>query len=526
MAFPVGYTKYQEVTIDATKVSADLTDYVIYVDLAELLKAGADVFDSCRTDGGDIRVTKTDGTTELAREIVNIDTTGKTGELHVKFTGTLSSSTDTVIRVWYNGTDTEPAVTATYGRNNVWTDYFGVYHLGEDPSGTAPQMTDSTGNAHGTSAGSMTSGDSVAMQIENGLDFDGINDVVSVGDNWDEVATGASTVQFWASFPEINERLLTKGNSGGNGGWNILSRGDSFIWVEYRNSADSAQFVNEHTTATWVDSTVRSWAFAFDGTLNGLSMYQNGSSLASTTSGTQSGTIGTGNTSTATISESPGATFVGKVDELRFRSTNLSSSHIATDYNNQNAPSTFISAGAEIIGTVTQTLATTAQATAGISVGYFTEIAVVAQVTASMLKRVSKSIASTASATITLLSTSVVPVALAVTAQATVALSSIQLAIVNLAVTASATVAVVLEKSFTRTLSVVAEATGTLTNTGVVIFRTLAVTATATVGIVRGLVLSKALSAVARAITSLGRESGYKDKYPTNEATYQDKYPE
>lgn len=51
MAFPSGYTKYQEVTIDNTKVSADLTDYIVYIDLAELVKAGADIFDTCRTDG-------------------------------------------------------------------------------------------------------------------------------------------------------------------------------------------------------------------------------------------------------------------------------------------------------------------------------------------------------------------------------------------------------------------------------------------------------------------------------------------
>ena len=147
MAFPGDYTNYQEVTIDSTKVDADLTDYPIYIDLSDLSLVGVDIFDTCRSDGGDIRVTKSDGTTELAREIVEIDTTGKTGELHVKFAGTLSSSGDTTIRVYYNGTDTEPTSTATYGSEAVWSDYYGVWHF-EGAVGVAAKVSDATGNAN------------------------------------------------------------------------------------------------------------------------------------------------------------------------------------------------------------------------------------------------------------------------------------------------------------------------------------------------------------------------------------------
>lgn len=100
MAFPTGYSKYQTITIDHTKVPSDLTDYVVYVNLADLVKAGADIFDLCRSDGGDIRATKSDGTTELAVEVVSINTTTKVGELYIKYTGTLSSTTDTVIRIY------------------------------------------------------------------------------------------------------------------------------------------------------------------------------------------------------------------------------------------------------------------------------------------------------------------------------------------------------------------------------------------------------------------------------------------
>lgn len=157
MAFPTGYLKFQSITIDHTKVAGDLTDYVVYVNLADLVKAGADIFDTCRTDGGDIRATKNDGTTELAVEVVTIDTTAKTGEVHIKFSGTLSSSTDTVIKIWYNGTDTMPATTDTYGRNAVWGGFSDVWHFqsaGTDSTSTGKTL--SAINAPTHSAGKLS----------------------------------------------------------------------------------------------------------------------------------------------------------------------------------------------------------------------------------------------------------------------------------------------------------------------------------------------------------------------------------
>ena len=51
-----------KLTIQASKVDADLTDYPIYVDLSNL---PSDFHNNVKSDGGDIRVTKADGVTEL-----------------------------------------------------------------------------------------------------------------------------------------------------------------------------------------------------------------------------------------------------------------------------------------------------------------------------------------------------------------------------------------------------------------------------------------------------------------------------
>lgn len=188
MAFPADYTKYQEVTIDSSKIDSDLTDFIIYVKLADLVKAGADIFDTCTSSGGDIRVTKSDGTTELPREVVEIDTVAKTGWLMVKFSGTLSSSSDTTIRIWYNGTDTEPAASSTYGSENVYTDFARVWH-GVDG-------TESSGNGSVSSGGALTYGGATG-QLGSATSFDGVNDYVRLSSVATEIDTADWTFDAW-----------------------------------------------------------------------------------------------------------------------------------------------------------------------------------------------------------------------------------------------------------------------------------------------------------------------------------------
>ncbi len=129
-------------TIDHTKVTADQTDFPVYVDLSTLPSGFHQHVN--QTDGRDIRVTKSDGTTELPREVVFYNASTHKGEIHIKYTGTLSSSTDTSIYIYYgNASTSDYATNATYGAENVWdSNYLAVYHLNE-PSG---HHLDSTSN--------------------------------------------------------------------------------------------------------------------------------------------------------------------------------------------------------------------------------------------------------------------------------------------------------------------------------------------------------------------------------------------
>ncbi|GAH00797.1 unnamed protein product, partial [marine sediment metagenome] len=183
MAFPGDYTLYQIVTIDSDLIPSTQSNFTTTLTEANFVKAGADIFDSCRSDGGDIRITLSDGTTQLARRIVEINTSTKKMVIKV-LVPSLASATDPVIWVWYNGTDTEPAEDATYGSENAYhSTRIMSQSMSEDPSGSAPQMIDGTSNSiDGTSNGGMTSGDVIDGQIGNALNFDG-TDYIDCGDN-------------------------------------------------------------------------------------------------------------------------------------------------------------------------------------------------------------------------------------------------------------------------------------------------------------------------------------------------------
>lgn len=171
MPFLTDYTKRKKITIDNTNVDSNLTDFPLLVKFTDDADIGADI----DSNGLNIRFTSSDGTTLLKYERQSFDNTGSTatGIFWVKVP-TVNGSVDTDIYIYYKSdspADGEDAV-------NVWdSNYVAVWHFEQDPTITAPQILDSTANNHDlTSHGSMTSGDLVAAQIGNGLDFDGTDD--------------------------------------------------------------------------------------------------------------------------------------------------------------------------------------------------------------------------------------------------------------------------------------------------------------------------------------------------------------
>jgi hypothetical protein len=299
--------KYREkITVSSSKVPGTLSDFAVYIDLSDM---SSNFFPNVKSDGGDIRITQSNGTTEQAVQIVFITVGSSIGELHFK-ASTLSALSDTIFYLYYGNSGASlPAAGDTYGSQNVWDSYHKlVWHCQEDPSGGSNAVKDSTSNAnHGTGGSTMTSGDLVAGQLSgNGYDFDGgTNDVVDSANDLFSNAnfnTGATT-SFWingvtSSLSQpfdiegwyAGQSTSNKYRASTDGGGSIRtqpsapSAGWHFITIEHTSNGgtsklyiDNESVVSGSTGTTNVDSTNRpfrlgGWAggssFRFTGQLD------------------------------------------------------------------------------------------------------------------------------------------------------------------------------------------------------------------------------------------------------------------
>ena len=335
--------KEQKITIDHTKVSTDLTDYVVGIKLADFVDASGDIWDTVKSDGSDLRARKDDGVTELAIEVVDIDTTAKTGEVYVKYTGTLSSSVDTVIYLQADGTSSGYAVTDTYGRDAVWSDYVGVYHCNEGSG----NLINSAGNGNLTKYGTPTYGG--AGILGKLIIFDGSNDYFNGS------PTGADTVE-----PVTIQALLkpTELRNQSPAGFQDDSAGQRMYLLldnDYGSYGSPAIYANgggaDDTSAT-LDGSIQlvHGVLASNSSreifLDGVSKATN----ATTQSVSSLSTFWVGATDDKHAS---GVQFLwkGGIGEVRLRNSALSSGWIATEKNNLLSPSTFYTVStAEDIG--------------------------------------------------------------------------------------------------------------------------------------------------------------------------------
>ena len=203
----------KQITVQFSQVDSTESNIPVYVDLADL---GTDFFASVNVDGGDIRVTNSNGVTEMAREVVAVNKGSETGELHFR-ADSLSSSSPTSFYIYYgNSGASDYAVTATYGRNNVWSNnYDAVYHLEEDAAGITSNnlYVDSTGN--GYDGDDRISATGQLGQLGAGQELDGSDDFVNMGDVLDFADPANFTLESWIrpTIPAGGGTLQVSGTS-------------------------------------------------------------------------------------------------------------------------------------------------------------------------------------------------------------------------------------------------------------------------------------------------------------------------
>ena len=314
------WTYRKQVTVDAAQVDATLANFPVQVDLNDL---GAEFLTNAKADGGDIRVTKADGTTELPRQVILEG--GAPSELHFK-ADSLSSSANTSFYIYYgNASASEPAAASAYGSESVWTNsYAGVWHLNE-VSGTS--ISDSTSNANTGTKLTATEPNPAAGQIAGSQDFDGVNDSIDLGTKAN-LDVNYITIEFWmyADTWVSDGGILAKGDSASRQYW---------IW-SFNNAVEFEIDQGGNQAAAWTPA-LGQWEH--------LALTYDGANVVTYTNGVQENSYpqatGVINAQTPSLKLGviPGFNYSdAKLDEVRISDGARTATWVKTGYNNQNNP--------------------------------------------------------------------------------------------------------------------------------------------------------------------------------------------
>ena len=185
-----GWNNSQRLRISIDGEGQALSDFPVLVKLSSSSgKTGydcTDVFTKLGANSKKIAFEFEDSGTECYAEIEEWDNSNNLAHIHVKVPS-IPATAGSYLIMYYDEAHADNSTyigdTGETAAQNVWDSHFkGVYHMGQDPSGTAPQILDSTSNArHGTANGSMTSGDLVAGLTGKALHFDGVDDYLNLG---------------------------------------------------------------------------------------------------------------------------------------------------------------------------------------------------------------------------------------------------------------------------------------------------------------------------------------------------------
>jgi len=341
-----GWQCWRKITFNTSAINTDLWYFPA---LVKLESGGPNLFfDYTKTKplGADIRFYDAD-LTSLNYEIETWDDASGNSYIWVKIPQLNANSTSDYIWMYYNN----PAAPDGQQPQAVWTNgYAAVWHMNNDPTGPAPQIKDSTGNAHhGTANGSMTLTDLVNGAIGTALDFDGSNDYISVGDAPDLRGNQNLTLSLWFNSDRSSyQKIITKSMSSSSKDWELAVGSDGSVVFE--GEVGGSDF-NLTSIANVVSA--NTWAFytaVLDKANNDLWLYRGSSQVADNTAPVNwsDSTADGVDIGRRQYSGYAGAQyFNGPIDEIRIANTVRSPEWIGAEYLNQNNPFNFITVEAE-----------------------------------------------------------------------------------------------------------------------------------------------------------------------------------
>jgi hypothetical protein len=324
-------------TINGSMVNGTHTNFPVLITEDNIPSS---VWALANVNGSDIRFSDNEnGSIELAREIVSWNNVTNKTEIWVKVN--LTDATNKVIWMWYDYNDaTDYAPSDTYGRNNVWSDYYFVHHLEESNIGTGVDISDSSPeNKNGTSA-NMDNGNQVVGKIDGSLNFS-TNEMVSLSDFY---FNDSFAFTFWFKddgTAQNFEGIMGHGNTVAQD-FMVSRIGTTTNLGLYASSAGTFDISNGQIIGS-TGTEFNYYAVVRSGST--WSLYKNNVRTTTFNSGLsivdKSGDFMFGRF----ISGASSFYLWGNLDEMRLSKISKSSEYIKTEYGNQNSPSLFITEG-------------------------------------------------------------------------------------------------------------------------------------------------------------------------------------
>ena len=347
-----GWSCRKKITINSSQVAGNFSNFPILVNITD-----GGLASHAQEDGDDIVfVSYGDNTTRVNHEIETFN--GTTGKLCAWVNiPCLRSTGNTMLWMYYGN----PSCGSQQNVTGVWDSVFkAVWHLSESPTGT---VHDSTGNNNDmTSAGSMTSSDLVNGRVGKAIDFDGSNDYLSASDSASLKPTSVSLLAWY--YPRANSTgmwdigKMCMDKWGNYDGCSYGLEYGRFIPLNYTGRFETSD--NTQTNPAKGSYTLNNWHFlatTHDGA-SSAKVYVDGVVGNPPTVGVQALRYNGAMNFYIAASHSGVGSGINRwtsciVDEVWVINGVLNESYIATLYNNQYSPSTFMSCGSEENSSIT-----------------------------------------------------------------------------------------------------------------------------------------------------------------------------
>ena len=257
-------------------------------------------------------------------------------------------SNGTVIYAWYG----QPSVTTLQTTPSAtWSNNFmAVYHLKENPAGTAPQMNDSTANAnHATMNGPVLASQQQPGEIDGSVNFEG-NTWASLANpaNFSFERTDSFSLSGWFKIASNSAgALISKFPAVPNAGWALEQYSGAsspvFALGLFGSGASTSALAETPAVTTGVWHYVVA-TYSGTGTVAGMNIYVDGVNQRLTTIGNNLATSIVNSVTPAINSRATAFQIsTDSMDEIRISTKGavFSAAFVTASFNNQSGPGTF-----------------------------------------------------------------------------------------------------------------------------------------------------------------------------------------